>query len=35
MIISNTDKIPGKEVGEILGLVRGNTVQAKVFYKDN
>ena len=34
MIISNTDKIPGKEVGEILGLVRGNTVQAKVFYKD-
>ncbi|MEM0466229.1 MAG: YbjQ family protein [Candidatus Thermoplasmatota archaeon] len=34
MILSNTDFIPGKEVAEVLGLVRGNTVQAKVFYKD-
>lgn len=34
MIITNTDYIPGKEINQILGMVRGNTVQAKVFYKD-
>ena len=34
MIISNTDSIPGREIVQILGMVRGNTVQAKVFYKD-
>ena len=34
MIMTNTDYVPGRDVGEILGLVRGNTIQAKVFYKD-
>ncbi|MFH1101403.1 MAG: YbjQ family protein [Methanobacteriota archaeon] len=34
MIITNTDFITGREIKEILGMVRGNTVQAKVFYKD-
>jgi uncharacterized protein YbjQ (UPF0145 family) len=34
MIITNTDFITGKEIKQILGMVRGNTVQAKVFYKD-
>ncbi|PNX50674.1 MAG: hypothetical protein BV456_05870 [Thermoplasmata archaeon M8B2D] len=34
MIITNTDFIIGKEIKEILGLVRGNTVQAKSIGKD-
>jgi len=34
MIITNTDFIPGREVGSILGLVRGNTIQAKHIGKD-
>ena len=34
MIIANTDSIPGKEVAEILGVVKGNTVRAKWFGKD-
>jgi len=34
MIITNTDFIQGKEIKEILGLVRGNTVQAKSIKKD-
>jgi len=34
MILTNTDFIPGKEVGDILGLVRGNTIQAKHIGKD-
>lgn len=34
MITTNTDFVPEREIKEILGLVRGNTVQAKVFYKD-
>ena len=34
MIITNTDFIPGKEIKEILGLVRGNTIQAKHIGKD-
>ena len=34
MIIVNTDFITGKEIKEILGLVRGNTVQAKSIGKD-
>ncbi len=34
MIITNTDFIIGKEVKEILGLVRGNTIQAKSIGKD-
>ncbi|MEA2055771.1 MAG: YbjQ family protein [Candidatus Thermoplasmatota archaeon] len=34
MIMTNTDFVPDREVSQILGLVRGNTIQAKVFYKD-
>ena len=34
MIIVNTDFIKGKEIKETLGLVRGNTVQAKSIGKD-
>ena len=34
MIITTTDFIPGREVGEVLGVVYGNTVQAKHFGKD-
>ena len=34
MITTNTDFVPGKEVSEILGLVRGNTIQAKHVGKD-
>lgn len=34
MIITNTDFICGKEIKEILGLVKGNTIQAKSIGKD-
>ena len=34
MIVVNTDFIPGREIGEILGLVKGNTIQAKHIGKD-
>ncbi|KAA0005916.1 MAG: hypothetical protein DRN19_03980 [Thermoplasmata archaeon] len=34
MILTTTDFIPGKKVKEILGLVRGNTIQAKHIGKD-
>ncbi len=34
MKMTNTDFIPGKEVSEVLGLVRGNTIQAKHIGKD-
>jgi len=34
MIIVNTDYITGKEIKETLGLVRGNTIQAKNIGKD-
>lgn len=34
MKMTNTDFIPGKEIGDILGLVRGNTIQAKHLGKD-
>ena len=34
MIITNTDFIVGKEIKEILGSVRGNTIQAKSIGKD-
>lgn len=34
MIIVNTDFVKGKEIKETLGLVRGNTVQAKSIGKD-
>lgn len=34
MILTNTDYVVNKEIKEILGLVRGNTVQAKHIGKD-
>jgi uncharacterized protein YbjQ (UPF0145 family) len=34
MKMTNTDYVPGHEVKEILGLVRGNTIQAKHIGKD-
>ncbi len=34
MIITTTDFVPGKEIKEILGLVRGNVIQAKHLGKD-
>ena len=34
IVVVNTDSIPGKEITEVLGLVRGNTVQAKHIGKD-
>ncbi len=34
MILVNTDFVSGKEVKEVLGLVRGNTIQAKSIGKD-
>jgi uncharacterized protein YbjQ (UPF0145 family) len=34
MIVTNTETIPGKEIVEVLGVVKGNTVRAKWFGKD-
>jgi len=34
MILVNTEFISGKQIKETLGLVRGNTVQAKSIGKD-
>ena len=34
MILVNTDFVFGKEISEMLGLVRGNTIQAKSIGKD-
>ena len=34
MIVTNTETVPGKEIAEILGVVRGNTVRAKHVGKD-
>ena len=34
MILTNTDFVVGREIKTILGLVRGNTVQAKHIGKD-
>ena len=34
MIIVNTDFVPGKEIAQSIGLVRGNCVQAKHIGKD-
>ena len=34
MIITNTEFVTGKEIKEILGLVRGNSVRAKHIGKD-
>lgn len=34
LILVNTDFIPGREITEVLGVVRGNTIQAKNIGKD-
>ncbi|HEC81823.1 MAG TPA: YbjQ family protein [Thermoplasmatales archaeon] len=34
MIVVNTDFVPGREIKEVLGLVKGNTIQAKHIGKD-
>jgi uncharacterized protein YbjQ (UPF0145 family) len=34
MIVVNTDFVPGKEITETLGLVRGNTIRARHIGKD-
>jgi len=34
MIIVNTDTIPGKEIYNVLGLVKGNTIRAKNLGRD-
>lgn len=34
MIISNTETIPGKEITETLGVVRGSTVRARNIGRD-
>ncbi len=34
MIVLNTDYVPGREIQEALGLVRGSTIRAKHLGKD-
>ncbi len=34
MFLVSTDTVPGREIDSVLGLVRGNSVRAKVFIKD-
>lgn len=34
MIITTTDRIPGREIKEILGVAKGNTIRAKHIGKD-
>ncbi|MEA1993257.1 MAG: YbjQ family protein [Euryarchaeota archaeon] len=34
MIITNTESVPGREIVEVLGLVRANTIRAKHIGKD-
>lgn len=34
MILINTDNVPGKEITEALGLVKGSTIRAKHVGKD-
>ena len=34
MIVTTTEKIPGKEITEILGISRGSTVRARHLGKD-
>jgi len=34
MIVSTTQQVPGREVAEILGLVRGNTIRARHVGRD-
>lgn len=34
MILVNTNNIPGREITEVIGLVRGSTIQSKHIGKD-
>lgn len=34
MIIATTDDVPGREIVEVLGLVRGNTIRARSVGRD-
>jgi uncharacterized protein YbjQ (UPF0145 family) len=34
MVVSTADRIPGKEIKEILGIAKGNVVRAKHIGKD-
>lgn len=34
MIVTMTDSVPGREVAEILGIVRGNVVRTRFFGRD-
>ena len=34
MIVTTTDSIPGREIAEVLGVVRGNSVRARWVGKD-
>ena len=34
MIVVTTDSVPGREVTEVLGIVRGNTIRARHLGKD-
>ncbi|GAA5185890.1 heavy metal-binding domain-containing protein [Ferrimonas gelatinilytica] len=34
MILTTIETIPGKEIGEVLGVVTGNVVQSKHFGRD-
>ncbi len=34
MLITTTENIPGKEVYQVLGMVRGNTVRSKNVFRD-
>ena len=35
MIVVTTDKIEGRDIARVLGLVRGNTIRARHIGKDN
>ncbi len=34
MIVVTSEQIEGKKVKRVIGLVRGNTVRARIFFKD-
>ena len=34
MILTSTETVPGREIAQVLGIVRGNTVRAKHIGKD-
>jgi uncharacterized protein YbjQ (UPF0145 family) len=34
MIITTTENVPGKEIREVLGIAKGNTIRAKHIGKD-